>query len=244
MFECLSDYTRKYPSIKYQVSCKEARTGKIITMSSRGIGVLEEDIKSLSGQYLVESIHIIVPGGGLMSANFGEVLFLDGTYNTNRHGLPLIIASVEDGFGCTRIAQISLLTSECAESLSSALNFYKRNSGRISPKTVMIDKDCTERAAILSVFPEADILLCRFHVVKYLKEELPILALGIQQEKKAALHCLQQLIYTTSAEVYHETLQRFRSFTCVSKVRAEGGKKQSFLRYFIKNWHPEPIRNL
>ena len=106
----------------------------------------------------------------------------------------------------------------------------------------MIDKDCTERASITSVFPDTKILLCHFHVIKYLREKVLNVASGDKEEKKAALHHVHRMIYASSEEAYLEIFENFRSRPCISKV--ESGQKRSFLEYFTKNWHPEPVRAL
>ena len=188
IFACLEECALKFPGIRYEVLClkKVSASGsdELVTITSRGINGARSEKADMQCDFTIDSIHILVPGGHLMALNFGEVLFLDGTYNTNRHGLPLIAISVEDGFGCTRIVQVSLVVSESANAIRSALSFYKKHSGNFTPHTIMIDKDCTERTAIVSVFPHANILLYHFHVIKYLGEKL-----SEGSSKTASLQC-------------------------------------------------------
>ena len=114
--DAIEDYAEEYHGLRYEILSSKRNTE----------GGLKEDDKSEECDTKeLEEIHFLLPGGYTSSRMFGEVLFVDGTYNTNNHALPGIVFSVDDGFGRSRVVQVFLVASEWAETLRSALTFIK-----------------------------------------------------------------------------------------------------------------------
>ena len=91
-------------------------------------------------------------------------------------------------------------------------------------KVIMVDKDLTEINALKSKIPDAEILLCKFHVMKYLKKKVSELDCKNAEKQELGV-LLQKLINSQNQEEYdklHKELEKFNT---------------GFLQYFNKNWH-------
>lgn len=69
--------------------------------------------------------------------------------------------------------QHCLVDNERKETLRTACEQFKEGCPSFdSVAVIIIDKDFTELAVLKEQFPKARVLLCHFHVVKYLQEEV------------------------------------------------------------------------
>ena len=100
---------------------------------------------------------------------FPEIVLIDGTYNVNKVGMPLYSFMIEDGYGHGRTAFYAATTEETGQHLSAIVKAFKDcNPSYSKIKVIVIDKDFTEIAVLKSELPDATVLLCQFHVIKYL----------------------------------------------------------------------------
>ena len=88
----------------------------------------------------------------------------------------------------------------------------------------MIDKDLNELNVIKSKIPHASILLCKFHVLKYLKKKVSELDVK-RAEKESLAATLQKLVNSKDNEEYSKAYNDLQSHDA------------EFVRYFNKNWH-------
>ncbi len=94
-------------------------------------------------------------------------------------------------------------------------------------KTVVIDKDFTERNGITTAFPHASVKICQFHVIKYLSKEICEDTYGISKNNRIALRYLFALIAKSSnMEEYFQYYEEIKNLS-----------SDSFISYFNKNWH-------
>ncbi|DAZ94270.1 TPA: hypothetical protein N0F65_011902 [Lagenidium giganteum] len=106
---------------------------------------------------------------------FPEVLMIDATHGTNASNYKLFSFMVHDAFGKGHHVQHALVENERRETLETAIEQFKNcNPQWKKIKCIIIDKDkdFTEMGALRACFPCARILLCQFHCVKYLHEEV------------------------------------------------------------------------
>jgi len=59
------------------------------------------------------------------------------------------------------------------KALTNFLRTRSQTETRYSPNVAIVDQGASERYAIQTVFPEAAVLLCCFHVYKAIREKLP-----------------------------------------------------------------------
>ena len=97
---------------------------------------------------------------------------------------------------------MSIVVSENEETIRGALNFYKNHVGEGIVKTVVIDKDCREQAAIRNAFPGVRILLCRWHVIKYMYQMISEKVVGSMELKRALRQTTKDMAYARTEEEY------------------------------------------
>ena len=103
---------------------------------------------------------------------YPEILFMDTTYNVNIEGYPLFAIMVEDGDGRGKPAAYCFLRSETKENLEKVLTYFSDFNDVSRSKIIMVDKDLTEINVLKSKIPNANILICKFHVMKYFKKKI------------------------------------------------------------------------
>ena len=98
---------------------------------------------------------------------FPEVTFVDGTYKLNDRDMALYIMCVVSGNGETEVAAFWMVSKEDEETLERVVQLFKNHNPHWSKvKTILIDKDASERAVFGRQFPNADLQLCTFHVLQ------------------------------------------------------------------------------
>jgi len=74
----------------------------------------------------------------------------------------------------SELAAIAFLSEETATVFRAAFNLFKQMCSQ-PPSIFIVDKDFTEIAVLREVFIGATLLLCTFHVIKYIKNLIAIL---------------------------------------------------------------------
>ena len=144
-------------------------------------GTLEKDTSAKGGITVNQNneIAIVSYQSGQMSTlfkKFPEILLVDGTYNVNRARMPLYCFMIEDGFGNGRNIFYSATAEESAVHLLHIIQTFKSfNPSWFNIRVIVIDKDFTELPALQQEFPQATVLFCQFHVIKYFLNRLLIL---------------------------------------------------------------------
>ena len=92
----------------------------------------------------------------------------------------------------------------------------------------MSDKDFTERTVFLTEFPQASLLICLFHTLRSIRQEVICEKLGLHPgDCDNALEILTKLTYSKSETEYLE------NYECLLKSGL-----QSVIDYYNDNWHP------
>ena len=68
----------------------------------------------------------------------------------------------------SEFSALAFLSDETAATFRAAFKFFRDMCSQ-APSVFMLDKDFTEIGVLKEIFPNASLLLCHFHVIKYLK---------------------------------------------------------------------------
>lgn len=131
---------------------------------------------------------------------FPEVILIDATHDTNVSKYKVISFMAHDVFGRGLYVQHAVIQNERAKTLRTAINAFKDNNPDwVKIQYVLIDKDFTEMSVLRAALPSARILLCQFHVIKWLREEVAADAYGLSAWKKERQRGLiDLLVYATN----------------------------------------------
>ncbi|KAE9268842.1 hypothetical protein PR003_g31314 [Phytophthora rubi] len=167
-----------------------------------------------------------------MFSRFPEVLLVDSSHKTNRHDYQLLTFMVMNQFGKGSVVQHSLMESSSDWHMLQAIEHFKRANpdGMKLLRVIVVDKDLNEIRVLQHAFPEVRVLICQFHVIKWLKEKRGKPEYGKISTEDAKLidGAIHAMVYATNSEVYskhHSAL----SDIC-SRVGIEG-----FFDYFETN---------
>ena len=112
----------------------------------------------------------------------------------------------QDNLGRGRAVFYAFVHSETADMMKAVLSSSQNMMEDLSKTcTVMLDKDQNEIAAVRDTLPVANILLCRFHVIKYFKKKVSELLLTVD-EKNDLFVQLKALVYAKDAESFNSIL--------------------------------------
>lgn len=141
-----------------------------------------------------------------MLARNPEIVMVDATHDTNAEGYKLFSFMVVDAFGNSQFVQHAFILNERKETLETVVNHYiKKNMASRKIKCFMVDKNFTEIGVLRDNFDQAQVLLCQFHAVKYLREVVSKYDLSSQQKE-----CLQDalgiIVYAESEVAYNKNL--------------------------------------
>ena len=105
--------------------------------------------------------------------NYSELICIDSTFNLNRSAYALNIIITIDGNNETRIVAFGLVTSDKRTDIITAFFewFNQENIDHVKIKTIMTDKNEPQINVLKTLYPEAHIGLCLFHVLKAFKLE-------------------------------------------------------------------------
>ncbi|ETO59111.1 hypothetical protein F444_22515 [Phytophthora nicotianae P1976] len=113
---------------------------------------------------------------------FREVLMIDTTHGTNRSKYKVFSFMAHDTFGM-------------------AMEEVKANNPAWTRlQCVLVDKDFTELSVLEKAFPGVTILLCQFHVLKYLREEIASADYGFSRSQKEQLGGVMSLLFYAKTE--------------------------------------------
>jgi len=128
---------------------------------------------------------------------FPEILLIDGTYNVNQARMPLYCFMVEDGF-----EMFSATAEESSVHLLHIIQTFKLfNPLWVSVQVIVKNKDFTELPALQQEFPQASILFCQFHVIKYLFKRIVELDVA-KDSRDQAREAIKKLVNARSKSEY------------------------------------------
>ena len=105
-------------------------------------------------------------------ATHSEVLMLDATYKVNNIRMPLYTLAVVDKHGHGQPVAHAVLAREDELHVRMFVSDVVQWDARAAGATFITDKDFAEINAVRSVCPDANIFLCRFHIMKSFTEEI------------------------------------------------------------------------
>ena len=135
---------------------------------------------------------------------FPEMVFVDATYKLNDLRMPIYLFVVEDGNGETEIVALWIVAKEDEASISGMAEILKKyNPSWIKMTTIMADKDFVERDVLKEKFPDAQVLICLFHVLKTFRREITAEKLGVTTaERNLVLEIIQKIVYAKNEDEY------------------------------------------
>ncbi len=135
---------------------------------------------------------------------FPEIIMVDATYNLNDLRMPLFLILVIDNHGESEIAATFLVANEYRDTLTKFVTIFKENNvSWEKTNSIMTDKDMCERSVFREQFPNAILLLCRFHVARAFRREVTCEKMGITTvQRELALQILSNMLWARSVEEY------------------------------------------
>jgi hypothetical protein len=137
-------------------------------------------------------------------------------------------------FGEGAVVQHSLIEANGDWHMDKAIMHFKRmHPSRIKLlRVIMVDKDMNEIRVLETHFPEARVLICHFHVIKYLKEMRSNPEFGkISSDDAGQVDaCIHKMVYADSEISYDDGHAALKGL-------CERIGNSAFFDYFEKNWH-------
>ncbi|KAE8954820.1 hypothetical protein PR001_g32341 [Phytophthora rubi] len=138
-----------------------------------------------------------------------------------------------DQYGNGQPVQYSLIETNSDWHMAKCMDHFKRANKRWRfVRIVIVDKDMREIDIIRKTFPEARVLLCHFHVIKWLHET-------IRKSKKYGVYeedVLSQMKHTITNMTYARTPDAYTSHRDEFKSLAHREDRTELWDYFVKNW--------
>ncbi|GMF26943.1 unnamed protein product [Phytophthora fragariaefolia] len=145
---------------------------------------------------------------------------------------------MHDAFGKGQFVQHAVLQNERAATLLTAVEDFKTNNPAWTRiQCVIIDKDFTEIAVLKTALPSVQILLCQFHVIKHLREQLAFADYGLSRWQKSQIRNLVPLMVYAKTErefiKYHNYVRHVLSIGSVpagprhSRARSSEAKMEN-----------------
>lgn len=188
------------------------------------------DVKILHNNNELEGLYFSSPVMRAMVDLWKEIVFVDATYKLLLNRLILIILSVQDSYGCTKIGAAVLVVKEVTSVLTWIMKCFKEEHNDVTIKTncFMSDKAANIRKAIKDTFPGMPVLMCRFHAKQAMDREVTTAKMKISTEdRENARKMMFSMVDSYSEDEYTEHFLKF----CKSAPEAAR-------EYFLKNWHP------
>ncbi|KAF2905892.1 hypothetical protein ILUMI_00282 [Ignelater luminosus] len=146
-------------------------------------------------------------------SSYPEIICIDATYKLLHVKAPVYVILNEDGNGESTIVGMGILVQEDEESLQWFLDIFKsQNTSWVKIRNIMSDKDITEREILKKCFPEAQLHICIFHVLKIFQREITTEKFKITSTThNEILEILQKMVYSKSNEEFDTFLNKIKS---------------------------------
>ena len=150
------------------------------------------------------------------------------------------------------MAHIAFHADESSETYTDVFRAFQKICNE-DPPIVIIDKDFTEISSLQQIFPTSTILLCWFHVIKWMKgvirtahrEQLGSDLKESMEEKENIMKLFKKMIYAKTEGDYEiEKNTWYKVIHNVNIILGTGEKKhvKTLRQYFDDCW--DPIRNM
>ena len=124
-----------------------------------------------------------------------------------------------------------------AETYENLEFFYKELldlPGTSEVKVILVDKDLTNVNLLKAMFPHAVVLLCKFHVIKWLKSVIAKIV-TTTDIKNSLMFRIKEMVNANSEGIYDEAYKKFDEICEENILSIENS--ESLLDYFRRNWH-------
>ncbi|KAE9362095.1 hypothetical protein PF008_g393 [Phytophthora fragariae] len=126
-----------------------------------------------------------------------------------------------------QFVQHAVVQNERLPTLLTALEEFKGNNPAWTRiRCILIDKDFTEISVLKMAFPDAVLLLCQFHVIKYLREEIASAAYGFNAWQKQQLQGMVQLLVYAKTEQEYKRLRDYMHYIMGIGRRSASGRTE------------------
>jgi hypothetical protein len=156
-----------------------------------------------------------------------------------RYNYQLLTFMTINEFGEGAVVQHSLLEANGDCHMDKAIYHFKHSHPTRTKlvQVIVVDKDINEIRVLETHFPEARVLVCHFHVIKYLREmgAKPEFGKVFSDDASQIDACVHKMVYADSAAAYDASHVSFGGLC--DRIGIYG-----FFAYFEKNWHTSQER--
>lgn len=146
-------------------------------------------------------------------ARFPDFLLFDATYKLNDRRMPLAIMMVVDNHGESQIAGVFILKTENGQYLVELLTYFKTvNNKHDKIETIMCDKSLVNLNAFATALPNAQVVLCMFHVLQIFKREITPKKRHFPKESQTEIFkIINAMVYGDTEESYMQQYEKLKS---------------------------------
>ena len=115
---------------------------------------------------------------------YGQLIHIDGTFKVNCENYLLYVIMAQNSDGEIRPVAYCWMKFETKENLEYLYNLLKLSPNIPEIKVIIVDKVLTNLDVLRVAFPNARILLCSFHVIKWVRSVIGKLVITIEKKMK------------------------------------------------------------
>ena len=134
----------------------------------------------------------------------------------------------------TEIAAFAMMSEESTKCFDFILQQFSKICIR-QDLMFIIDKDFTEQGSIRKVFPSSVVLLCVFHVLKYMRVLFSTIP-DIIEVKEVVMDQFKKVLYSHSEDIFVAENLKFEKLVENVQVRTSNGKYVNLKDYYQRNW--------
>jgi len=136
--------------------------------------------------------------------HYAQMIHIDATYKVNKENFVLYVFLAQDSYKHGLPIAYCLLKSENRENMQFMYDTLEKHLHIDKIENIMIDKDLQNIDFLKEFFPKANILLCTFHVIKYLKVVTG--KYESEENKQVIMDIIEDMVYADYVEEYQELL--------------------------------------
>ncbi|POM72917.1 Secreted protein [Phytophthora palmivora] len=194
------------------------------------VAAIDENAKGQTAVISVSSQHM-----RKLYKRFPEILLADCTHKTNRYNYQLCTLMVMNQFGCGQAVQHSVIERNADWHMTKAIEQFQAVNDWKQTKVIMVDKDLNEIGVLRSMFPDVRILLCHFHVLKWLQgvvrddKKYETYSSNVLKQLKQFDYCVHNMVMSKSMDALQNHADEFKLLVC-----RDG--RSTLWTYFESNW--------
>ena len=135
---------------------------------------------------------------------FKDVVFMDATYKSNKHNMPLTVISGVDNEGRNIVLAYALMKVEWSETYKWLMQTFLKFVNYEEPGVILTDFDPSMWYGIERTFEHTTHLLCQWHVLNNLKRHFIFLQKKKGAGPKMLYNQIMELIFTPSPKRFQE----------------------------------------